>query len=174
MKQLNIKMVLLSCILTAVVLFGGWFAIQFLNTEKPILDWVEAREGMEIVDIKSDRESLQVEVRFANQSDFGQDVLQFYNYLEDTRPGKQIDILIAAEQGEYHAFWLENASAFLEILNQGHLTQFDAVMQRLKTDDRIDDGRVMMTTEHIFLYFDLADDEEVYIILPAGLNQGGE
>ena len=104
----------------------------------------------------------------------GQDVLQFYNYLEDTHPGKQIDILIAAEQGEYHAFWLENASAFLEILNQGHLTQFDAVMQRLKTDDRIDDGRVMMTTEHIFLYFDLADDEEVYIILPAGLNQGGE
>lgn len=174
MNNVNIKMILLSCVLTAVVLFGGWFTFQFFNTDKPIQEWIDAREGMEIVEIDSTQSGLDIEIRFDDHRHFGQDYLAFVNFLNKTASSKDVRLNIAPAQGEHHPFWLEHSPQFLELLHQHKYAQLDTIMSSLIDSGQIVDGQIGMTSERVFIYIQLDANDEVYMTLPLITKEGGE
>jgi hypothetical protein len=172
-KKLNKKIILLSCLITAVVLFGGWFLLSFFNTEKPIQDWAAEEQGMEIVNIRTAQDRLEVSIRFENHPDFGIVYASFDQFLQQTLMDRNPSIQLDAEQGELHPFWLEHSAPFLELIQAGSFNELNDEMNRLLETDEVNEGEVYMNSEHVFLYFAVEDGDEIYIVMPMSW-QGGE
>lgn len=178
MKNLNYKIIVLSCSLTAVLLFGGWFLMQYLNTERPIQDWIEERDGIEMISLENGQDSLRVNVRFVDHEVFGQDYLAFHEYLKKTAGAKEVHIHIAPEQGENHPFWLEQSFSFVELIRHEQFTQLKGHIEKLEQDGLIVSGNAMMNSDLVFIYLLLPEDQseenEVYVTLKLHEPQGRE
>ncbi|MDQ0337616.1 hypothetical protein J2S00_000386 [Caldalkalibacillus uzonensis] len=164
MQQLKWKTVLLSCLLTALVLFGGWFIYQYLNTEKPIQAWFEHKQGIELVHMENSRGLTEVTVRFHDPKQFYRLYAELDRFLQGM--GQPYVIAIAREQGEYHPLWLKHSAEFAEAIHHRQFSAIEQHIEELKAQQEVEDGYVLVTSQGVFIYLAPSSAEEVYLHFP--------
>lgn len=172
MQNINWKIVLLSCILSAFLLFGGWFLYAYFQQDRPIYFWFEQHQTVELVELNEGKNGIDVVVRFHDPDRFDQDyhnLSRFLNQLTD-----KYQIVIVPEQSIFHPFWRKHGTQFVQFIEQkeyGHLNRY---IDQLKNSQEIVDGYATITEEGILIYIDVADQDDVYLRFPISLWRGGE
>jgi hypothetical protein len=173
MKKFNHKVILLSFTVTAIVLFGSWFSIQYFGSEKPITDWIAAKEGIEVEDLTIDQQNIYIEVAFDNQKDFGLTYLELQRFLTQMAKGKKVTIAVSPEFGQYHSWWLKNSAGIIEAIENKHYTGIQEIVNQWMDEGLIRDGNISMNDRYIFIYLEPMDPGPIYLIFPIHPQQGG-
>lgn len=173
MNKLNKKVIFLSFAITAIVLFGGWFAIQFLGTEKPIIDFLEEKETVEIIDLKVDQRKLDLVIRYENDPHFAQRHMEINDFLKEVAGLKEIRLQIDPSQSEHHPWWLNQSASILEHLYAQQYTQIETIIQDWIASGVLSEGNLSMNSEAIFIYLKPKDEEPVYLYFPVAASKGG-
>lgn len=173
MKKFNHKVILLSFTVTAIVLFGSWFSIQYFGSEKPITDWIAAKEGIEIEELIIDQKNIYIEVAFDNQKDFGLAYLELKRYLTQMAKGKEVTVVISPEYGQYHSWWLEHSAGIIEAVDNKQYTAIQEIVNQWMEEELIRDGNISMNNQNIFIYLEPLDSVPIYLIFPIHSQQGG-
>ncbi|EGL82236.1 hypothetical protein CathTA2_2259 [Caldalkalibacillus thermarum TA2.A1] len=171
MVNLKWKTVLLSSLITALVLFGSWFGYQHLNTEKPIQAWFEDKEGIELVELNATRKGVEITVRFHNPDQFYPLYAKLDGFLQEL--DLPYVLTISAEQGEFNPFWLKHSAAFAESIYHHRYRDIQHYIEKLKANDEVRDGYVIVAEKGVFIYLDPSTGREVYLHFPAPEQTGG-
>lgn len=174
MKKFNNKVILLSFTVTAIVLFGSWFSIQYFGSEKPITDWITEKEGIEIEELIIEQKNIYIEVAFDNEKDFGLTYLELERYLTQVAKGKEIKIVISPEYGQYHSWWLEHSAGIIEAIDNKQYTTIKDTVNKWRDEELIRDGHISMNNQYIFIYLEPVDLLPIYLVLPIQSKQGGD
>lgn len=173
MKKINAKIMILSFAVTAVVLFGGWFGVQYLGSEKPITDWVAAHDGIDIEELVIDQQKIYVEIDFQNDKEFGLTYLQFKHFLTQIGKGKDINIVVRPEFGQHHPWWLDHSAGILEFIKNKEYTKIEEQINQWMEDGNLKDGKMQMNSEYVFIYLQPVESPPIYLIFPIREQQGG-
>jgi hypothetical protein len=173
MKKINAKILILSFAVTAVVLFGGWFGVQYLGSEKPITDWVTAHEGIDIEELVIDQRKIYVEIDFQNDKEFGLTYLQFKHFLTQVGNGKEIIIEVRPEFGQHHPWWLNHSAGIIEFIKNKEYTNIEERINQWTEEGILKDGKMQMNSEYIFIYLQPVESKPIYLIFPIHAQQGG-
>lgn len=174
MKKFNHKVILLSFTVTAIVLFGSWFSIQYFGSEKPITDWITAKEGIEIEELIIEQKNIYIEVVFDNKKDFGLTYLELQHYLKQEAKGKVVTIVISPEYGQFHSWWLEHSAGIIEAIENKQYTTIKDIVNQWRDEKLIRDGHISMNNQYIFVYLEPNDLLPIYLIFPIHSQQGGD
>jgi hypothetical protein len=165
MKKLNIKTLLLSFAISAVVLFGGWFAMKFIEQQKPITDWVANEKGVKIEELQINHNMIDVQVSFDNKKEFGLFMVKFKQFLETIAEGKQLKLEINPEQSELNPWWLENSAPIIETLYAQEYSQLKGIVEGWKEEGLVKEGNVSMNSQYIFIYLEPTNGKPIYLFL---------
>jgi hypothetical protein len=170
-NALNWKKVLLSCILTILILFGGWFLYDYFNMDKPIHAWFDEHQSVELMEINDKGQATEVVVRFHDKNSFYKDYYDLVFFLNQL--GDDYQIAIDPEQGMFHPFWKEHSMVIAEAVESGDYDQIKRYIDQLKESKVIHDGYAVVTQDGLFLYIDPARGEDLYLQFPTSLGEGG-
>jgi hypothetical protein len=174
MKKLNIKVILLSCSVTALLLFGGWFSVQFLGQAKPIQNYVDEHEGMKIEELNVEQKNINVEISFENKPDFGVLYVDFQTFLTKIGKGKVIQLNIQQEQGEYHPWWLEHSPQLIEALHAKNYTRMEQIIKEWQIEGKLLEGKILMNSKYLFIYLQPPNEEAIHLVFPLqSIAEGG-
>ncbi len=177
MKKLKLPIIILSFVVTAVILFGGFFTWQHVGLEKPLLQWADEQENIRIEALNIQQNKVWMEVSFTDKS-FATSYIQLVQFLNTHAQGKVHVIQLMPEQSEYHQWWLSHSSEILEVLQKGSYTQVNDILSRWKKQDIIADGYLKMNQEYLFIYIEPVQDEgidpaPVYLVYQISELKGG-
>jgi hypothetical protein len=173
MKKFNLKIIILSFAVTATVLFGGWFSMQYFGSEKPITDWVTANEGIEIEELDVDQQQIYAEIAFHNEKNFGLTYLQFKHFLTQVAKGKEVQLVISPNFGQHHAWWLDHSAGIIEFIKNKEYTKIGERIDQWMEEGKIKDGNMQMNNDYIFIYLEPVNTTPIYLIFSVDLQQGG-
>lgn len=173
MRKLNKKVIFLSFAITAIVLFGGWFGIQFLGTEKPIIEYLEEKETIEIIDLKVDQRKLDLVIRYEDDPYFAQSYMEISKFLQEVAGLKEIHLQIDPKQSEHHPWWLNHSASILENLYAQKYTKIEEIIQDWINTGLLIEGNLSMNSDAIFIYLKPTDEDPVYLYFPVETSKGG-
>lgn len=166
MLKLNKKMVILSFVITTSIVFGGWFLIQYLNTEKPIQQWFVDKEGVQLTDYEATRDALTIHVDFNNNHKFAHSFLELFHFLKETNPNKQVDISLNSNNSEQNEWWLKHSVPIYEAIKFSRFTDIEDQLNIWKENNKIQDGSIKMTQDYIFIYIKPQHEADIYLAIP--------
>lgn len=173
MKNLNKKVIFLSFAITALILFGGWFGIQFLGTEKPITDYLNKQESIEVIDLVVDQRKVDIVIQFDAEKDFAKDYVELRQFLTESAKGKEINLQIDPNQSENHPWWLDHSSVILESLYDQKYTKIEETIHFWIESGTLSEGKLSMNSNKVFIYLKPLDQEGIYLIFPVPVEKGG-
>lgn len=172
MSKLNKKIILLSFAITTLLLFGGWFTIQFFGTEKPIMDYLAQHETIEIIDLKIEHGNLDLEIRFIDEPEFAVHYVEVSQYLQQLRGLRHVQITIDPEQSEHHPWWLTHSASILEHLHAKKYTQIEKTINSWQSSGIVSAGTLAMNSNYLYIYLEPVGYEPVYLLFPVLVEKG--
>lgn len=167
---------LLSFMVTAIILFGSWFVLQFFGQEKPITDWIEKEKGVHLNHIEVTQQRIDIELSFEDKQDFGLKFVEFKQVVDKVAKDKLVKITIQPEQSEYHPWWLENSAPILEALKRGQYTEITRLINHWQKEGKLSSGYAVMNSEYLFIYLKPTGKDDIYLVFPVKeiVTGGGE
>lgn len=173
MKNINLKVVLLSFVITASVLFGSWFAMQFFQLERPITDWFSQNEKLELTDVKVIQNKVHLWVRFNDHEDFATDLLDLQTYVQQLTKDKELFLHFEEKQSEQHPWWLKHSANILQFLADKQYAEIDQLLSDWQDSGVIKSAHFVMNSKYIFIYIKpSAEQDAVYLMFPT--KRGGD
>jgi hypothetical protein len=166
MKRLNMKVLLLSSCVSIVLLFGGWFIYQYAAVDKPLNEWLEAQDGLEVVDLVVNQDTIHVQVLFQDPLQFVATYHQLQNRLQQIYQERTIVIRTVPEQSEWNEWWGVHAAPIFEAIHHKRYTQIEEILAKWYADESISAYRFSMNLDEILIYLQPPNEEEIYVILP--------
>lgn len=161
----------ISILVSAIVLFGGWFVYRSVAVESPITDAVSAFPGVESVKADFAKEKIVLELELAPEADLQK--LMEHIRKSDQIKGRKLELKVPDTNSsealdEWWQALLFDIAEAMEGGHYGHIPQVLADMQAelpgLQYDAAIDDT---------YVYVRLVHDEHVKFILLPRVSQIG-
>lgn len=157
--KLRLLPVVLSVLVSASVLFGGYFAYQSYAMESPLENVVSAIPGVELESIKISGNQAELELKVASGTNLREVYSQIQNEGRSTLGGRELKLKVVNEPTERLEQWW--SSALFEVAQAMETKQYAQIPKTLEERSANSEG-VKATTE--------MDDKFVYITITDGNN----
>lgn len=150
---------LLSMLITMALLFGGWYFYQKVNVESPIRTEIGQLPSVSLADLNIDQDQVDVRLNVKNPDQLPDDYTKLVNMIEQTAPGKQVNISLTNQNEQLKKIWSNGLFTFTEAMDLHEYSKIPKLLDDMKSAYKLDKVETNM------------DDKRVYVFLKRGNDQ---
>ncbi len=175
MTSVNIRAMpaVLSLLVTLIVLFGGYFAHQWFNVEKPLKNMIQSTPHVTLEELRVNSDRIEIRLNADENFSLASDYIPLREKLRSLAGGRQVNIeLTDRADAVLEKAWNRMAFGVTEAVVQRRYTQIPETVERVAETAKI---RHEVAMDEQFVYVALHhDDHSLYRVLPLEAGKGGE
>ncbi|GAB7387563.1 hypothetical protein BSNK01_14000 [Bacillaceae bacterium] len=166
--------VIVSLLVTALLLFGGYAVYARYFIERPIIEAASALADVKVEDVRVTKDKLALDVRLDERAR----LLEAYRRLSEIAAEKaahrEVEIRFAnVETGDLRSLWEKEYFAIAEAMDLRKYSQIPAIVAGWKQKYALKAAESRMDEKHVYIY--LEDGQgRFFAVLPRAAKRGGE
>ncbi len=149
--------IFLSFLLSACILFGGWFIYGEQFVKKPIRDEIGKMKDVSLQELKVGREQVTITIALQNPNKFQSNYQDIKRLAKEKAGEKKIVIDFKSQEGKMQTIWEENQLQIAEAIDLHQYSRIQQVFDQLKGKKVIKDYVLRIDDEYIYIYMTNGD-----------------